>query len=322
MKIKAILTVLLLLIISLNFFGCNDKNHPPICCTTPPPPSISQTISTVKYGVVEVAIAGSRGSGVIIDKVDGSLKILTNLHIIRSFNTTPSNVQIRFYTSSNFVYAPVIGYALNYDLAVISAPYIPSNYHIFEFNYEIYQTQKVFALGYLVSLGTNTPIGTFTVLDGLISATETNFLALNRNFYAISSTAPIRGGISGGALIDIYGRLVGIPSWGYIHNGVVMPFGISYNIPALIASAIFDRVIISDQQMAHLNLGFFINNDGRVHLILTNFSNVYIRQYVNGFYKYNQGVRTRIEKVNGYQIESMSMLLAQIIRTLNNIRFN
>jgi|GEM_PF-3538038 len=326
MKTKRILVAIVLcfalVLSSALFFACDDNNCLPPCDTPLVPPPIAQTIETVKHGVVEVLTPSGRGSGTIIDKIDGNLKILTNLHTIRPALVTPPTVQIRFYQEHSFVTAFVIGYAPNYDLAVISSQHIPERFHIFEFNYYHYQAQQIFALGYLTGIGTTSPLGTFSVLDGIIVAEEINFLASNQNFFAIPATASIRGGISGGALIDAFGRLVGVPTWGYIHGGHVMPFGISYSIPSVIASAIADRIMASTQDMARIAIGFFINLDGRISLNFGGAGNAYIRVRYGYFYKHTPVYEyVRIHTINGYSISSVRFLLAQIIRTMSDTRF-
>jgi len=321
-KIITITIVFALILTSLTFFACGSGED----CNTSF--TAQDIINTVKTGVVEVQIVGSRGSGVVVDKIDGNTIILTNLHVIRSspIAAVPQTVQVRHYNSNIFVSASVIGYAADYDLAVLSTALISQVSHIFDFNMRPYQTQSVFSLGYITGIGTTAQIGTLITADGIMAAREINIRSGDNSYFAIATTAAFRAGMSGGALIDRQGRLLGIGTWGYMSDGIVHPFGLSYSIPGEVAAAVVDRVVernteggqfIVPNSPRGLSMGFSIQMDGSVVLTVAGRPNYVIRSLPSGFYL----GADRIERINGREIESMSMALSEIIRALNDVRF-
>ncbi len=136
------------------------------------------------------------GSGVMIGE-EGY--ILTNFHVVSggsSYMINIENEQTPYYTNE------ILKYNQNMDLAIIRIDRRCRPIHIFKGESQLVRGQKVVAIG--------SPLGLFnSVSDGIISG----FRTIN-NVPMIQYTAPTSHGSSGGALLDMYGRLIGLSTAG------------------------------------------------------------------------------------------------------------
>lgn len=137
------------------------------------------------------------GSGVMINK-DGY--ILTNYHVISGGNYYKINIE-----GENNVYATdeIIKYNNYTDLSLIRIDRQLNPINVYNEKNELSRGQKVVAIG--------SPLGLFnSVSDGIISGFRTI-----DNVNMIQFTAPISHGSSGGALLNLYGELIGISTAGF-----------------------------------------------------------------------------------------------------------
>lgn len=144
-----------------------------------------------------VGTAVGSGSGVVISE---SGFILTNLHVAAN----GSSYRVRFENDEQeYAASGIVKYNQRLDLAVIGVdrrcvpikPYLGN---------KLARGQRVVAIG--------SPLGLFnTVSDGIISAFRTR----GNGTRMIQFTAPISSGSSGGAVLDMYGRLIGISTAGF-----------------------------------------------------------------------------------------------------------
>lgn len=136
------------------------------------------------------------GSGVVIHS---SGYILTNLHVVAGgnyFSVLYEN-ETQEYLTDNFV-----KYHQEYDLAVIKVDNRCSPLPV-KAEGNLVRGQKIVAIG--------SPLGLFnSVSDGIVSG----FRDIN-TIPMIQFTAPISHGSSGGALLDMFGRLVGLLTAGF-----------------------------------------------------------------------------------------------------------
>ncbi|MEW9051551.1 MAG: trypsin-like peptidase domain-containing protein [Neobacillus sp.] len=137
-----------------------------------------------------------RGSGVVISE-DGF--ILTNFHVISKgevYGITFENSETEYFTNR------LVKYHQNYDLALLkidrrTEPLLINPQE------KLVRGQKIVAIG--------SPLGLFnTISDGIISGFR-DF----GDIEVLQITAPISAGSSGGALIDLYGNLIGITTAGF-----------------------------------------------------------------------------------------------------------
>lgn len=152
--------------------------------------------------VVMIAVFNSNhecektGSGVVISETG---YILTNWHVVSG----GSYFAVRFENDDeSYLTSSVIKYHTDHDLAVIR---VEKHSRPISLTREkaLIRGERIMAIG--------SPLGLFnTVSDGIISG----FRHIEKTDM-IQFTAPTSGGSSGGALIDTYGRLVGIIQGGF-----------------------------------------------------------------------------------------------------------
>lgn len=136
------------------------------------------------------------GSGVVIHSKG---HILTNFHVVaggKLFSVVFENETEEYFTDD------LIKYHQTYDLAIIRVDRICSPLTV-KTNGNLVRGQKIVAIG--------SPLGLFnSVSDGIVSG----FREINE-IPMIQFTAPISNGSSGGALLDMFGRLVGLITAGF-----------------------------------------------------------------------------------------------------------
>jgi serine protease Do len=169
------------------------------------------------------------GSGVVISS-DGY--ILTNNHVIMAPGARPADDVLVQLNDGRELRAEVIGRDPQSDLAVLKVaaedlPFIP-----FADSRNLEVGDIAFAIGNPMGVG-------LTITQGIISATgRSNLSILGESGYEnfIQTDAPINPGNSGGALVDAYGRLIGINtailsrSGGSIGIGFAIPSGFARSV--------------------------------------------------------------------------------------------
>ncbi len=258
------------------------------------------------------------GSGVILSS-DGY--IVTNNHVIDGAD----KIEVTLYDNNKFE-AKVIGQDTSTDLAIIkikrnSLPYI--NIGISD---DIEVGEWVLAIG--------NPLGlNYTVTSGIVSAKDRSRNELNpKNKMEIGSyiqtDAAINIGNSGGALVDLEGKLIGINTAIIAPTGVFAGYG--FAIPSKIVKKVWiDIVKYGAVQKGLLNItGISISNvktminqntpieglsDKKLKSILSNYkdnSGVLIANVIKNKAAYNAGLKQYdiIVGINNKKVESMSQL--------------
>ncbi|MHC4841147.1 MAG: S1C family serine protease [Planctomycetota bacterium] len=174
------------------------------------------------------------GSGVVMSK-DGY--ILTNSHVI------PSNVKkLNVVLGDEMYEARFVGHRSEYDLAVIKivADELPEA--------SLGDSDKVEQGDISIAIGS--PHGLFhTATEGIISYVGRRSGSNNtlvRNF--LQTSAAINHGNSGGPLIDLTGRVIGINTWKLSDEGTDSIDGIGFAIPINIARRVYDDIVRSDDK--------------------------------------------------------------------------
>ena len=149
------------------------------------------------------------GSGIAIGK-EGF--ILTNFHVTGTggvFSVQLENDETIYRTSEIIKYHPQL------DLAVLRIDRELTPLKMYSGRDELRRGQSVVAIG--------SPLGLFnTVSDGIISG----FREIN-GIEMIQFTAPISGGSSGGALLNMHGEVIGISTAGF-SRGQNLNLAVSY----------------------------------------------------------------------------------------------
>ena len=160
-------------------------------------------LAKLSTSIVMIAIYDNRqkmlgtGSGIMIGK-DGF--ILTNNHVIRGGYYFEVRIEDdeRIYKTDE-----VIKYNQYLDLAIIRIPRVLESLRLFDGREKLVRGQKVVAIG--------SPLGLFnSVSDGIISG----FRNID-NVDMIQFSAPTSPGSSGGAVLNMFGEVIGISTAGF-----------------------------------------------------------------------------------------------------------
>lgn len=169
------------------------------------------------------------GSGVVITK-DGY--ILTNNHVITARSGSPADEILVELSDGREYQAQLVGRDPSSDLAVLKIE--ETNLH----HLKMADSDKLQAGDIVFAIGNPMGVG-LTITQGIVSATgRSNLSILGEAGYEsfIQTDAPINPGNSGGALVDAYGRLIGINT--AILSGTGGSIGLGFAIPSTFAHKI------------------------------------------------------------------------------------
>ena len=187
-----------------------------IAAAPAPPPVTPQIYAALRPAVVSIQIEGrtpdnnsfsGRGSGVIIDE---NGRILTSLHVVQG----AQSVKVTFYDGSEAT-AKIAATLPDRDLATLQVPSIPDGVEPAILGGGVSVGDAVVAIGNPFGL-----VGSMT--SGIVSGTGRRFTVQTTGQALenmIQFDAAVNPGNSGGPLIDMAGRVVGIVT------GIANPFG-------------------------------------------------------------------------------------------------
>lgn len=182
--------------------------------------AIATVVSTRKQCVAEVDCAGvMRGSGVVMKIEGNSIYLITNCHVIRRDGGDDESlggaVSVRLFGEDDFYPADIVGYSTQYDVAVIKVTHDPV-YKVYALDadgstaftrgVDYAEGDAVVAIGNAMSMG-------IASYDGIISRASELLEYDGRIVPVLRTTAAENAGMSGGALFDLSGRLIGIGSY-------------------------------------------------------------------------------------------------------------
>lgn len=172
----------------------------------------------------------SMGSGVVVSE---SGYIITNYHVIEG----GISLSIMLLSDRTVHEAALVGYDKELDLAVLKAEgdgFVPAEFGISD---ELEVGNDVYAIG--------NPLGYLygAMTDGIVSVLDDRVAQLDYPGRLIQTSAALNSGNSGGALVDAYGRVVGITYAKVtgIRNDTVVE-GLGLAIPMSDARAYIDRI--------------------------------------------------------------------------------
>ena len=186
--------------------------------------------ATNKY-LVPIAL----GSGVVIHP---SGYILTNHHVVTAQGQVVSKVAMVQFSDGRDLRGTILGSDSRTDVAVIKVDAVDLPYLRFGESDQLRVGDNVFAVGNPLDVG-------LSVTSGIVSGLGRSNLMLSAGRVRgpdyqdfIQTSAPINPGNSGGALVDTYGRLVGMNT-AIRADGV----GIGYAVPGNLARFVADSMI-------------------------------------------------------------------------------
>jgi putative serine protease PepD len=218
-------------------------------------------IREVLPSVVEIHTSNSTGSGVVYDDKGD---IVTNAHVVGGAHT----VQVLSSATSSPLEANVIGTFTPDDLAVIKVTSGASSLHPAHFGSSggITAGEIVMAMG--------SPLGLYgTVTQGIISATGRTVTQGGTSsgnapvtlVDALQTSASINSGNSGGALVDLAGQVIGIPTAAAQNpSSGAQAAGIGFAVPSDTVNNIVGQLISTGK----------VTSSGRAALDITGHDNV------------------------------------------------
>ena len=174
-----------------------------------------EELALLAASIVMIAVMNEKGqtvatgSGIMIGR-DGY--ILTNYHVVHAGKLYAVRIEGE---DKGYVTNEVIKYNSVLDMAVIRIQKTLTPLPLYRGGKKLVRGQKVVAIG--------SPLGLFnSVSDGIISG----FRSIN-NVNMIQFTAPISHGSSGGAVLNMFGELIGISTAG-IDSGQNINLAVGY----------------------------------------------------------------------------------------------
>ena len=196
----------------------------------PNPKLVRRDTVTGKY-LVPIAL----GSGVVIHP---SGYILTNHHVVTAQGQVVSRVAMVQFSDGRDLRGTLVGSDSRTDIAVVKVDATELPYLRFADSDQLRVGDSVFAVGNPLDVG-------LSVTSGIISGLGRSNLALGGGYQRgpdyqdfIQTSAPINPGNSGGALVDTFGRLIGINT-AIRTDGV----GIGYSVPGNLARFVAESII-------------------------------------------------------------------------------
>lgn len=187
------------------------------------------TPETVQPEAYERRFSEGVGSGVVISD-DGY--ILTNNHVITARDGDAADEILVELNDGRELTAQLVGRDPRSDLAVLKVDATDLPFVAIADSEQLEVGDIVFAIGNPMGIG-------LTITQGIVSATKrSNLSILGESGYEsfIQTDAPINPGNSGGALVDAYGRLVGINTAIVSKSGGSI--GLGFAIPSRFARSI------------------------------------------------------------------------------------
>jgi putative serine protease PepD len=193
-------------------------------------------IAKIEPAVVELVVTTSQGeqigSGVIIDSKGD---VITNYHIVNGENSITAVLY-----NGNKEQAQLVGTSASNDLAVVHIqPFANMSVAHIGSSSALVVGQEVLAIG--------NPLGiTETATKGIVSAlnrsvTESTGTTISN---AIQTDAAVNPGNSGGALINLQGQLIGIPTLTAVNTeSNTAASGVSFAIPSNLVQTVVHQIL-------------------------------------------------------------------------------
>ncbi|MCH5160626.1 MAG: trypsin-like peptidase domain-containing protein [Clostridiales bacterium] len=167
--------------------------------------NIAAVVATRKPAVAEISCGGLRGSGIAMKRENGKVYVLTNAHVLE----TSKSPSVRFDGDDSYYAGEVLGYNTFYDVAVITVVHDD----VYVLSEEYISPTTVYNEGdYVVAIGNAMGMG-IASYDGIISRSSEVLTYNLKQVPVMRTTAAINAGMSGGALFDMSGNLIGLDTY-------------------------------------------------------------------------------------------------------------
>ncbi|GAA0396608.1 protease [Acrocarpospora corrugata] len=214
-----------------------SQNMSPPAAATAVETAWEQVIKQVLPSIVQITTVDGLGSGIVFDSAG---HIVTNAHVVGEAR----EFQVTLATGGQARSATLVGAFPPGDLAVIKVT-DPAGLSPAPFgdSAQLRVGQMVLAMGNPLGLSGTVTQGIVSALGRTVSGQADDGTPGATISDAIQTSAAINRGNSGGALVDLYGRVVGIPTLGATDPQLGAANGIGFAIPSSTASDIASQLI-------------------------------------------------------------------------------
>lgn len=238
--------------------------------------SVSAVVTARGSCVAEISCGGLSGSGIIMKLHNGKIYVLTNAHVIQWYIQSGSTPGVRFYKEDDYYEAEVVGYSRFYDVAVISVVH-KTLYDTYDLDGSSYFAQDLdYSAGdYVVAIGNGMGRG-IAAYDGIISKTSELLRYNDKTVPVLRTTAAINSGMSGGALFDLEGHIVGMNTYrmsstggaGSGHDDDVEDTG--FVMPVSVVYPVYKQILDHGDggEIGLINMNFYKTNSSSVGAIV------------------------------------------------------
>lgn len=198
--------------------------------------ALEGVVSARKNNVVEIVSNGTvNGSGVIIEYDSSKFHILTNAHVVGEGTL---DVKVRFAGDDEAYTATKLGYSSFYDVSVISVTCTDKSFPNLDDGEHFVRDLDYKEGEYVVAIGNAMGMGVASY-EGIISRSSELIKYNDKTVPVLRTTAAVNEGMSGGALFDVKGRLVGLNTYRMNESnngrpvestGFVIPVSVAYPI--------------------------------------------------------------------------------------------
>ncbi len=173
--------------------------------TATPKPTVSDVIEDARLAVVRIETSFGTGTGVIFESENSNARVITNFHVVSDrFDRPLQSVDVVVGDRTTYS-GRVLNFDANGDLAIVEICCATFTKLDFDDSFEVQPGDQVLAIGYARSID-----GQATVSQGIVSAKRS--LAPYGNI--IQTDAPLNPGNSGGPLLTLRGKIIGINTFG------------------------------------------------------------------------------------------------------------
>lgn len=193
---------------------------------------VIDTVALVSPSVVSVSAYygddAEYGSGVILEKIDGLIYVVTNAHVINQADS----IHVQF-ANGQVLDASLVGYDIYSDIALLT---VSSDFEIRPITVGdsslVHQGEFVVAIGSPIdaSLQGSTNFGVISFVNRSIEVDLDDDGINDWQMLTLQTDASINPGNSGGALVNLNGELIGITTMRYTSSSATIE-GIGFAIP-------------------------------------------------------------------------------------------
>jgi S1-C subfamily serine protease len=218
--VKTFRSVLALGAVAPLFAACNNPIGSAGASPSPPATSYTAVVDEASPSIVLIETQGGLGSGVVFDR---SGDVVTNDHVIAG----AQQMRVTTWSGKQYPATLVAGYAAS-DIAVIKASTTTLPPAHWADSSKLQVGEVVLAMGNPLGFQSSVTEGIVSALGRTVMAPD-GFVLTN----LVQTSAAINPGNSGGGLVDLQGRVVGVPTLGAVNPamGSSAP-GIGFALPS------------------------------------------------------------------------------------------